>query len=95
MQVDITGPPKAIVAARHALESRVQEWKATNASQNGGVEVPEVSLKVAVPQPLIGHIIGKGGSFVREVLKDTHVQVRTSRKLFVDQDEGGRELAVG
>ncbi|CAM9132947.1 unnamed protein product [Sphacelaria rigidula] len=75
-RVDITGPPKAIVAARHALEARVQEWKTTNASQNGGVEVPEVSLKVAVPQPLIGHIIGKGGSFVREVLKETHVQVK-------------------
>lgn len=73
--MDITGGPKAIVAARHALTARVEEWKSTNASQNGGVVVQEVSLKVAVPQPLIGHIIGKGGSFVREVLANTHVQV--------------------
>lgn len=73
--MDITGGPKAIVAARHALAARVSEWKATNASQNGGVSISEVSLKVAVPQPLIGHIIGKGGSFVREVLSKTSVQV--------------------
>lgn len=94
MQVDITGPPKAIVAARHALEARVQEWKTTNASQNGGVEVPEVSLKVAVPQPLIGHIIGKGGSFVREVLKETHVQVRASRNLSTDPDKMDPKPAI-
>lgn len=27
-----------------------------------------------MPQPLVGHIIGKGGSFVREVLSVTNVQ---------------------
>lgn len=32
--------------------------------------------QIAVPQPLIGHIIGKGGVFVREVLSLTSVQVR-------------------
>lgn len=28
-----------------------------------------------MPQPLVGHIIGKGGAFVREVLAVTGVQV--------------------
>lgn len=33
-------------------------------------------VQIAVPQPLVGHIIGKGGTFVREVLAVTAVQVR-------------------
>lgn len=32
-------------------------------------------MQIAVPQPLVGHIIGKGGQFVREVLAVTSVQV--------------------
>lgn len=136
--MDITGGPRQIVAARHALQERVAEWKATN-NPNGEPEEQEYSLKVreagagvgrvrshrsvvicalpllrlvfssclfyplgmvhrmlsktncknvlgnlfplvlhvqiAVPQPLVGHIIGKGGTFVREVLSVTGVQV--------------------
>lgn len=73
-KVDITGPPKSIVAARHALAARVAEWKQTN-NYSDAPEHAEYSLKVAVPQPLIGHIIGKGGVFVREVLAVASVQV--------------------
>lgn len=44
-QVDITGGPKQIVAARHALAARVGEWKATNNPSNIAEEI-EYSLKV-------------------------------------------------
>lgn len=36
-------------------------------------------LQVAVPQPLVGHIIGKGGTFVREVLSVTNVQASVAQ----------------
>lgn len=74
--MDITGAPKSIVAARHALAARVAEWKQTS-NYSDAPEAREYSLKVAVPQPLIGHIIGKGGAFVREVLAVASVQVRS------------------
>ncbi|CBN74642.1 conserved unknown protein [Ectocarpus siliculosus] len=80
-RVDITGGPKQIVAARHALQDRVAEWRTSN-NPNGEPEEPEYTLKVAVPQPLVGHIIGKGGTFVREVLSVTNVQVK------IQQDTG-------
>lgn len=40
--------------------------------------------QIAVPQPLVGHIIGKGGTFVREVLNHTGVQVRNHPEKLVD-----------
>ncbi|CAN0493829.1 unnamed protein product, partial [Ectocarpus sp. 12 AP-2014] len=80
-RVDITGGPKQIVAARHALQDRVAEWRTSN-NPNGEPEEPEYTLKVAVPQPLVGHIIGKGGTFVREVLSVTNVQAS------IQQDTG-------
>eukprot|EP00752_Nemacystus_decipiens_P004730 g4311.t3 len=84
-RVDITGGPKQIVAARHALAERIAEWRTTN-NPNGEPEEPEYTLKIAVPQPLVGHIIGKGGTFVREVLNVTGVQVK------IQQDSGSPTL---
>ncbi|CAM9439059.1 unnamed protein product, partial [Hapterophycus canaliculatus] len=80
-RVDITGGPKQIVAARHAIQDRVAEWKTSN-NPNGDPEETEYSLKIAVPQPLVGHIIGKGGSFVREVLAVANTQMK------IQQDTG-------
>lgn len=44
-KVDITGGPKHIVAARHALAARIAEWRTTN-NPNGEPEEPEYTLKV-------------------------------------------------
>ncbi len=84
-RVDITGGPKQIVAARHALAEKVAEWRTTN-NPSGEPEEAEYSLKIAVPQPLVGHIIGKGGGFVREVLNVTGVGVK------IQQDAGSPTL---
>lgn len=44
-QVDITGTPKQIVCARHALAARVAEWKLTS-NPNNEVQELEFALKV-------------------------------------------------
>lgn len=44
-KVDITGGPKQIVAARHAIQDKVAEWKTSN-NPNGDPEETEYSLKV-------------------------------------------------
>ncbi|CAM9510341.1 unnamed protein product [Ascophyllum nodosum] len=80
-RVDITGTPRQVVAARHALADRVAEWRAESNPSNAPEDM-EYALKIAVPQPLIGHIIGKGGVFVREILHVTAVQVK------IQQDSG-------
>lgn len=45
LQVDITGGPQQIVAARHALGERIDEWRATNNPSSAPEEI-EYSIKV-------------------------------------------------
>lgn len=48
VQVDITGGPRQIVSARHALAARVAEWKEVN-KPSEAPEDKEYSLKVIRP----------------------------------------------
>lgn len=45
--MDITGTPRQIVAARHALADRVEEWKAESNPTNAPEEM-EYALKVGL-----------------------------------------------
>mmetsp|Transcript_29397 Transcript_29397/g.38679 ORF Transcript_29397/g.38679 Transcript_29397/m.38679 type:complete len:733 (+) Transcript_29397:88-2286(+) len=77
-------PPENIAVAKQMLQERVDQWKM---EQMGAVtEEVEVCLKLGIHQALIGHCIGKGGSFVRQINSSPNINMK------ILQEEPSRSL---
>jgi len=80
----VGGSPESVGIAKQLLLERVELWRS---EQRGSALVEdEVCLKIAVPAPLLGHLIGRGGGFVKQINSSPNIMMK------VLQEEPSRSL---
>jgi len=78
-KVTVSGSKEAIKTARSMLKDKVDEWRATQGDDEFGIEDLEdryTLVKMTIPLVALGHLIGKGGANVREILSKSGASVK-------------------
>mmetsp|Transcript_10220 Transcript_10220/g.13334 ORF Transcript_10220/g.13334 Transcript_10220/m.13334 type:complete len:752 (-) Transcript_10220:507-2762(-) len=76
--VTISGDDESREKAKVMIQERVAVWE----QEYGHSEGDSICLKMVIPYVLIGHVLGKGGAFMRDVSNQCNVSVK------INQDKG-------
>jgi len=74
--VTISGDVDAREKAKEMLEERVEAWR----REVNDSDEETTCLKMVIPYALIGHVLGKGGSFMREISNSCNVSVKINQE---------------
>lgn len=96
-KITFHGLKEAQVRAKSLVEEKVREWKENMNYQKDpeDFDFKLSSIKIAIPEALFKHVIGKSGSKVKEIMQSTNVLVKMlSKEPSVDQTRDEKPVLI-